>query len=181
MLTSLFGDMHPFVVILFVLAFGFTMRRAAHRRWRGRRYNPIGEATKELATRQATSDAQLTKHEVELYDIARATEAKLQTKLAVMDEMVTQADREIERLEALLEEIRDVPTPRLAEFRTEAKVPAEDGTESFDNSPVEPDQFIRLLRQSGYNPEEIANATKRPVTDIRRILDEPEDGQSEAA
>ncbi|MGZ0166574.1 MAG: hypothetical protein ACKVII_21835 [Planctomycetales bacterium] len=178
-MTSFIGEIHPFVLVLFVLAFGFTMRRAAHRRWRSRKYDPISVATKELATRAATSDAQLSKHEVELHDIARVAEAKLQTKLAVMDEMVVQADREIERLESLLEEIRDVPTPRLAEFRDVAN--AEDGTESFDNSPVEPDQFIRLLRQSGYNPEEIANATKRPVADIRRILGEPDDGQSEAA
>jgi hypothetical protein len=135
--------------------------------------------SKELATRQVTSAAQLSKHEVELHDIARVADAKLQTKLAVMDEMVLQADREIERLESLLEEIRDVPTPRLTEFRDVAN--AEDGTGSFDNSPVEPDQFIRLLRQSGYNPEEIANATKRPVADIRRILGEPDDGQTEAA
>lgn len=178
-MTSFFGEIHPFVLVLFVLAFGFTMRRAAHRRWRNRKYDPIGNATKELASRQAASDAQLSKHEVELHDIARAAEAKLQTKLAVMDEMVLQADREIERLEALLEEIRDVPTPRLAEFRDDTE--AEDGSESFDNSPVEPDQFIRLLRQSGYNPDEIASATKRPVAEIRRILGEPDDGQSEAA
>jgi hypothetical protein len=178
-MTSFIGEIHPFVLVLFVLAFGFTMRRNAHRRWRGRKFDPIDKATKELATRTATSDAQLSKHEVELHDIARVAEAKLQTKLAVMDEMVLQADREIERLESLLDEIRDVPTPRLAEFRDET--PAEDGSESFDNSPVEPDQFIRLLRQSGYNPEEIANATKRPVADIRRILGEPDDGQSEAA
>jgi hypothetical protein len=179
MLTSIFGGMHPFVVVLLVIAFGFSMRRAAHRRWRGRRYDPIGEATKELATRQTTSDAQLNKHEVKLHDIARATEANLQTKLAVMDQMVTQADREIERLESLLEEIRDVPTPLLDEFRPD--VDARDAAESFDNSPVEPDQFIRLLRLSGYNPEEIANATKRPLADIQRILGEPDDGQSEAA
>lgn len=177
-MTSFIGEIHPFVLVLFMLAFGFTMRRTAHRRWRNRKFDPIGNATKELATRQAASDAQLSKHEVELHDIARVTEAKLQTKLAVMDEMVLQADREIERLESLLDEIRDVPTPRLAEFRETA---AEDGSESFDNSPVEPDQFIRLLRQSGYNPEEIAGATKRPVADIRRILGEPGDGQSEAA
>lgn len=178
-MTSFFGEIHPFVLVLFVLAFGFTMRRAAHRRWRGRRYDPVGAATKELATRQAASEAQLAKHEVELHDIARTAEAKLQTKLAVMDEMVLQADREIERLESLLEEIRDVPSPRLAEFRD--TVSAEDGSGSYDNSPVEPDQFIRLLRQSGYNPKEIASATKRPVADIRRILGEPDDGQSEAA
>tara|TARA_R110002072_G_scaffold238769_3_gene396478 strand:+ start:129989 stop:130525 length:537 start_codon:yes stop_codon:yes gene_type:complete len=178
-MTSFIGEIHPFVLVLFVLAFGFTMRRTAHRRWRGRKYDPIANATKELATRQASSAAQLSKHEVELHDIARAAEAKLQTKLAVMDEMVLQADREIERLESLLEEIRDVPTPRLAEFRDVAA--AEDGSGSFDNSPVEPDQFIRLLKQSGYNAEEIANATKRPVADIRKILGEPDDDQSEAA
>ena len=179
MLTSILGGIHPFVLVLLIIAFGFSMRRIAHRRWRGRRYDPIGEATKELATRQATSDAQLNRHEVKLHDIARVTEAKLQTKLAVTDEMVTQADREIERLESLLEEIRDVPSPLLDEFRPDVAV--DDDAESFDNSPVEPDQFIRLLRQSGYNPEEIANATKRPLADIRRILGEPDDGQSEAA
>ena len=130
-MTSFIGEIHPFVLVLFVLAFGFTMRRAAHRRWRGRKYDPIGTARKELATRQVSSAAQLSKHEVELHDIARVAEAKLQTKLAVMDEMVLQADREIERLESLLEEIRDVPTPRLAEFRDVAA--AEDGSGSFDN------------------------------------------------
>lgn len=179
MMTAFIGEIHPFVLVLFALAFGFTLRRAAHRRWKSRRYNPIASATQELASRQAASEAQLAKHEVKLHDLAREAEARLQTKLAVMDEMVLQADREIERLESLLEEIRDVPTPRLAEFQEGSVIRPE--SETIDNSPVEPDQFIRLLRQSGYNPEEIASATRRPVADIRRILDEPDDGQSEAA
>ena len=178
-MTSFISEIHRFVLVLFVLAFGFTMRRTAHRRWRGRKFDPIDKATKTLATRMASSDAQLAQHEVKLHDITRVAQARLQTKLAVMDEMVLQADREIVRLESLLDEIRDVPTPRLNEFGD--ATPARDGSESFDNSPVEPDQFIRLLRQSGYNPQEIANATKRPVADIRRILGEPDDGQSEAA
>ena len=178
-MTSFISEIHPFVVVLFVLAFGFTIRRTAHRRWRVRKFDPIDKATKILANRMASSDAKLAQHEVKLHDIARVAQAKLQTKLAVMDEMVLQADREIVRLESLLDEIQDVPTPRLTEYCEATS--ARDGSDSFDNSPVEPDQFIRLLRKSGYNPQEIANVTKRPVADIRRILGEPDDGQSEAA
>lgn len=179
MLPSSLSDIHPFVLALFVLAAGFSIRRIALRR-RRRQPDPMAEAKQLLMKNQQGADAQLKMHEVRLHDIARESEARLRTKMAVMDEMVVQADREIARLEQLLEEIHDIPTPRIAEA-AESEFASENGMDGEEVADVNPDQFLRLLRQAGYNAEEIANATNRPLAEVRRILGEPDEGSSRAA
>ena len=188
MLSSLLGDVHPFVLALLVLAVGFSVKRTALNR-RSRRFNPVGDAQKELTERLRDSRTQLNQHEVRLHEVARDAEAALQSKIAVLDQMVAAADDEIVRLEALLDEIRDIPSPRVTDDR--------DTLDEFSRSSghadrvstepvVESDQFIRLLRQSGFNPAEIASSMNMPESVVRRILreeaaDEDDDRMSEAA
>ena len=97
--------------------------------------------------------------------------------LAVLDQMLGEADREIARLEELLQEIHDVPTPRLAEFR-----------ETYEPRPDEPfipsgesAEFARLLHRAGFSAEEIAGSMHAPLDVIREILRESDDGNAKAA
>lgn len=172
---------HPFVLILICLAIVLSLKRSARRR---RRFDPIEDATRELKSRKESARAHLDQHEVRLHDTAREAQAVLQTKVAVLDQMVVDADREIARLEELLQEIRDVPTPRLAEFRDQdhQNDPADepDSSEPFMPS-GESAQFVRLLHQSGFSAEEIAESMNSPLDVIREILGHTDDGDSKAA
>lgn len=174
MLAIEFDGIHPFVLILICLAVGLSLRRSRRRR---PRFDPITDATRELQSRKETVRAELDQHEVNLHDTAREAQAILQTKVAVLDQMVVEADREIARLEELLQEIRDIPGPRLA------------GTGEVDDAvydkPFLPEgesaQFVRLLHQSGFSAEEIAESMNAPLDVIRDILGESDEGNARAA
>ena len=72
------------------------------------RFDPIGDAQRELVERVKNSRSELKQHEVRLHEVAREAEATLQSKIAVLDRMVSAADQDIARLEELLTEIRDI-------------------------------------------------------------------------
>lgn len=173
MLAIDFDGFPPYVLLLICLVIGFSLRRAARRR---PRFDPVTAATKELQSRKESARAELDQHEVRMHDTAREAQAVLHTKVAVLDQMVVEADREIARLEQLLEEIRDIPGPRLA---------ATDDIEDTDSdAPFLPSgesaQFVRLLHQSGFSAEEIAESMNSPLDVIRDILGDT-DGNARAA
>jgi hypothetical protein len=169
---------HPFVLILICLAVAFSRNRSARHR---RRFDPIDDATRELTSRKESARAHVDQHKVRLHDTAREAQAVLQTSVAVLDRMVVDTDREIARLEEFLHEIRNVPTPRLAEFREQ-----EDQDDERDSStPFIPSgesaQFVRLLHRSGFSANEIAESMNSPLDVIREILGHADDSDSKAA
>jgi hypothetical protein len=174
MLAIELHGMHPFVLILICLAIGLSLRRSARR---CRRFEPIRYATRELKAKKETTQAKVYQHRIQLHDTARETQAVLQAQVAVLDQIAGEADRDIRRLEELLQEIRDVPTPRLAEFCEESEP---DPDEPFLPS-AESAEFVRVLHRSGFSAEEIAGSMRAPLDVIRGILGESDDGSSKAA
>ena len=174
MLAIEFDGIPPYVLLLICAAVALSLRRASRRR---RRFDPITDATKELQSRKESARAELDQHEVRMHDTARDAQAVLQTKVAVLDQMVVEADREIARLEQLLEEIRDIPGPRLASI--------DDDQNAERETPFLPEgesaQFVRLLHQSGFSAEEIAESMNAPLDIIRDILGSTGDDASQAA
>lgn len=174
MLAIEFDGIHPFVLLLICAAVMLSLRRASRRR---RRFDPVTEATKELQSRKESARAELDQHEVQMHDTAREAQAILQTKVAVLDQMVVEADREIARLEQVLQEIREIPGPRLATV--------DDEQDADSEGPFFPDgesaQFVRLLHQSGFSAEEIAESMNAPLNIIRDILGSSGDDTSRAA
>jgi hypothetical protein len=68
-----------------------------------RPFNLAGEMNDSL---ELSASAVVEKLEVRLYDFAREVEGRLQTKIAVLDRLIVDADREIIRLESVLAESR---------------------------------------------------------------------------
>lgn len=177
------SEIHPFVQVLFIVAFGIMMRRSITRRLRRRRKtDAVAEARQEIERRRKESQRQLEQHEVRLHDTARTAEAVLQTKLSILDEMVAETDREIARLEELLEEVKGIPSPLEAEA---AEADTDEASWSAAKQKLslqgEPAQFVRLLHQSGFSAEEIANQMDVPVAVIQQILNDGDGDQSRAA
>lgn len=177
------SEIHPFVQVLFVVAFGIMMRRSIVRRLQRRRNTDVvAETRQEIERRRKESERQLHQHEVQLHDTARTTEAVLQTKLSILDEMVAETDREIARLEELLEEVKGIPSPLLAETSD-----SDEDDQSWAAAKQklslhgEPAQFVRLLHQSGFSAEEIARQMDVPLATIQQILDDTDGDQSRAA
>jgi hypothetical protein len=165
---------HALVLILICLAVGLSLRHTICRR---KRCSPIERTRHESNSRKASARALPIQRRFQLHDTAREAQSVLQAQVAVLDQMAEEADRDILRLEELLQEIRDVPTPRLAEF-------CEDG-EPGPDEPFLPSgesaQFVRVLHRSGFSAEEIAGLMHAPLDVIREILGESDDGHSKAA
>jgi len=180
------SEIHPFVQVLFIVAFGIMMRRSITRRLRRRRKtDPVAEARQEMERRRKESQRQLEQHEVRLHETARQTEAVLQTKLSLLDEMVAETDREIARLEELLEEVKGIPSP-LEGDEPDTDYPGTDEPKwAQPNQRLslhgEPAQFVRLLHQSGFSAEEISRQMNVPLATIQQILGDGDDEQSRAA
>lgn len=172
------GEIHPFVFLLFVLAIAFAIRRTAGRvASRRRRSDPLVEAQRTLESRRTSPQAQLDEHQLQLMEISREAEATLKTKITVLDKMIVEADLETARLEQLLAEIRDVPSPRLPTDTPDAK------TIEFERSAPagESAQYIRLLGQTGFRAEEIARVMNLSVEVVQDILAEFDGDAANAA
>ena len=70
----------------------------------GRR--PASPTPAEIDAAENTATALVEQLEVRLYDFAREVEGRMQTKIAVLDRLIINADREIIRLEQILAESR---------------------------------------------------------------------------
>ena len=175
------SEIHPFVQVLFIVAVGILMRRSIVRRLqRRRKTDSVAEAPQEMERRRKDSQRQLEQHEVRLHETARQTEAVLQTKLSILDEMVAETDREIARLEELLEEVKGIPSP-LERDNADTDEPTWADAKQRLSLHGEPAQFVRLLHQSGFSAEEIARQMDVPVATIQQILGDADDEQSRAA
>ncbi len=175
------SEIHPFVQVLFIVAFGIMMRRSITRRLRRRRKtDPVADARQEMERRRKESQRQLEQHEVRLHETARQSEAVLQTKLSILDEMVAETDREIARLEELLEEVKGIPSP-LEAINGDTDEPEWADAKQRLSLHGEPAQFVRLLHQSGFSAEEIARQMGVPLATIQQILGDTDDEQSRAA
>ncbi len=175
------SDIHPFVMVLFIVAIGITMRRSILRRTRRRQnVDVVAETRRELEQRRKESARQLEQHEVRLHETARTTEAILQTKLAILDEMVVETDREIARLEDLLEEAKSIPSPLEKDESDSQEQPSGNATQKLSLH-GEPAQFVRLMHQSGFSAEEISRQMDVPLAAIEQILNDTDEDQSHAA
>ena len=96
---------------------------------------------------------------------------------AVLDQIADEADRDILRLEELLQEIREVPTARLAGFGEDSERSSDERCLLNDESA----EFVKVLHRSGFSAEEIAGSMHASLDLIREILHESDDGSSKAA
>lgn len=80
------------------------LRRAQSRRQALLRRDPLREAREWAKSCETSPEAGLTQAEVRLHDLARESEARIANRIAVLQELVRQADEVSDRIERLLAE-----------------------------------------------------------------------------
>lgn len=99
------GQLMGLGVILMVAS--LLMRRSAARRRQAHKADPIRQVQSEFHRIEASHAGRITKLEVRLHDFAREVEGRIETRLALLDRLILDADEEITQLERLLVESRD--------------------------------------------------------------------------
>lgn len=176
-------------VVLVVVA--VMLRRGAVRGKQVRNRDPLREVHEDFRKAEASYSAQLGQMEIRLHDFAREVEGRIQTRLALLDRLIVDADREIIRLQELLPQARQTrsvsrnlalpggdiiaplaPTPNAPPTLAVSPPPsASDGLPSLD-----------ALADAGHTAEEIAARLALPLArvvlllNLRRIS-----GQADAA
>ena len=110
-----------------------------------------GNCKSELQKKQRSAESQIHQLEVRLHDYDRDVAARVETTLTMLDQLIDEADREIVRLETLLEERRA----------------------GKDVSALAPEQrrMVVHLAGAGYSIHEIARLIARPADQIAAILE----------
>src|SRR5579872_1444391 len=94
---------------LSVVAIVFILRRTVMRPVRASHRQR--ETPAEIEAAEESAAALVEQLEVRLYDFAREVEGRMHTKIAVLDRLIVNADREIIRLEQVLAESRRMGNP----------------------------------------------------------------------
>jgi hypothetical protein len=87
---------------LAVVIFVFLTRRIFLRTRSPARSNHTSRERNEIESAELSAEAVVEKLEVRLFDFAREVEGRMQTRIAVLDRLIVDADREILRLQDLL-------------------------------------------------------------------------------
>jgi hypothetical protein len=96
---------------LSVVALVFILRRLVLRTGSRNRSLPVSQTPAEIDAAENSATALVEQLEVRLYDFAREVEGRMHTKIAVLDRLIINADREIIRLEQVLAESRRLGNP----------------------------------------------------------------------
>lgn len=129
---------------------GWMLKNAAQKSKRSRNRDVFKEMQQDIHTNQRSAESQIQQLEVRLLEFDRDVSARVDTTLTLLDQLIAEADREIIRLETLLEERRGV---RL--------------------SPLAPEQrrMVVHLAGAGYSIEEIAKLVDRTIEEVHHVLD----------
>ncbi len=87
---------------LAVVIFVFLMGRTFVQSRKPGEYRPSSRTKEDAPPLEASAEAAVEKLEVRLFDFAREVEARMQTRMTVLDRLIVDADREILRLQDLL-------------------------------------------------------------------------------
>lgn len=109
---------------------------------------------------ESTSRSLVDSLEIRLYDYSRDVEARIQNRIEVLDLLVQEADRELLRLQRLLEEARRP--------EESASIPMS----AADARSSEFSQRVFALHEAGFSPQEIAGCLGAPVADVDHVLNE---------
>lgn len=174
------------VLGLLVLVVAFLLRRSIVLAKRQRSGLDTAEISRPALSADARAAAEIQRLEVRLHDFDREIESRMQTRIATLDQLIVEADREISRLNELRAHERTAwTTPRHEPVADDVAAPAKQGVDTVANDaqkstlsaagvvPLSPERkrMIVYLFQSGYAAGEIASLLGRSEEQIRQIVD----------
>lgn len=156
---------HLLLIPLALLSIWILLRRTIVLRRRSLVRNPQAECRRDILNAEQTARGMIQKLELRLYDHSRELEGRLQTRTALLDRLIIEADREIVRMQQMLAELRG------GNESTQAARPDILVFHSADSALSEQDvQRARELAGLGLTEEEIARCLERPRTAVRAAL-----------
>ena len=143
------------VAILFV---AFLMRRTAVRIGRSKNRDPVKEVRDAFLQAEKNGKSKIAQLEIRLYDHSREVEARIETRIAMLDQLVQSADEEVARLKILLD------------LKPQS-------SRSIDGLPDDSSQrMIRHLCSAGFSISELTGLTGCTEQEIRNVL--PDDSEA---
>jgi hypothetical protein len=173
---------------MIILCTGFLLRRSARQSRRVRNSDALGDARRNVHRAEQNVVSIIRRMEVDLHESSRDIEGRVQTRIAVLEELISDADRETDRLQDSLAELRDLINKTGQESRSANPVrPAADRVDSVAPSPSSrlsghQVQTVIDLNGIGFSPDEIARHLDCPQTDVQSTLDAlDQHGRADAA
>lgn len=151
-----FSGLQLILLGLSMLSAAFVLRRVIVLRRAAQRREPLNEVRADMRAAEQAEGGRLRELELRLYQYGRETEGRLETRMAVLDELISAADQEIVRLSDTLEHSRQWSADNGLKLAPDASHAAE------TLSPRER-QMIHHLRAAGYRAEEVAQLIGRPL------------------
>jgi len=159
------------LVGLLVLVTAFLLRRTFVRGRQSRRRDVLKEVQDDFREAERSAARSVERLEVRLYDYGREIEGQVQTRMAMLDRLVVEAEQEAGRLKQLL---ADSTGPQPDADDTTAGHPAHGPADVSDAHR----SMIVHLADAGYSREQIANLASRPIGLIQSVLDEERPGRA---
>jgi len=175
-------SLHLVLIGLTMLVIAFLVRRSVtlHKRTSGR--DVAGEVRRDMLAAEKTVASRIAKLEVRLHDYDRDVNGRIQTKLAMLDRLIEEADQEIDKLSGLLnsDQLRSAIRSH-ASGKTIDRLGSDSDT-SIQPLSAEQRRMIVHVWNAGYAAEEIATLISRSADEIRQVLDDEIDSsQADAA
>jgi len=150
-----------------ILAVAWALRKSFRNQRRIRDRNPLNEAQQEMTRLEQNQFNRLNQLEIKLYEYGREVEARSDDRLHLLDELLQEADREINRLRQQLALTQQNPDD----------VPLKSGPDilvyegSRDTSvTAEQRSMIVYLSQAGFSAQEISNCFTCDLPEVEAIL-----------
>ena len=101
-----FSGLQLILLGLSILVAAFVLRRTIVLGRRSKSRDIQAEVTQKMRVAEQAGSSRIRELELRLHDYGREVEGRMQTRIAVLDRLVVDADREIERLRQLLQQSR---------------------------------------------------------------------------
>ena len=152
-----------------ILLVAWVLRKNFRNQRRVRDRKPLHEAQQELTRLEQSHFNRINQLEIKLFEYGREVESRSDDRLRVLDELLQEADREINRLRGQLAQTQQNPD----------NVPLKSGPdiltyESAHNISVTAEQrsMIIYLNQAGFSAQEISNCFTCGLPEVEAILAE---------
>lgn len=191
--AELFSGTQLVLFGLSILVAAFVLRRSVTLSKRAKSRDVAAEVGAEMRQVEKSSSALIRNLEVRLHDYGREIEGRMQSRIAKLDKLVVEADREIDRLRQLLAEQPQTSQPSPQPSQPVAMKPGPDivglspaasanavaaaepnGHNATVAGPLNFEQrsMVTHLADAGFAMAEIAHLLERPVAQIDAIVDD---------
>ena len=142
------------------------LKRVMSKSQASRQSDPQQQVRSQMRAAETSVGGIVRSMEVELHDYQREIEGRIETKLAVLNQLMEVADQEIDHLSHVLEDVH----PQFASSHAiESEVEKQPTTRLFD---VQQRRMIRSLLGAGFDMSEVARMLGCGTEEIQRNLDD---------